>query len=78
MDNIKTFTQELSDLINKYSQEGNSNTPDFILAEYLMDCLRSYNIAITARDSWYDFQPNKYLFTEVDDIELNSNKKKEQ
>ena len=74
MNNTKTFTQELSDLINKYSQEGNSNTPDFILAEYLMDCLRSYNIAITARDNWYDFQPNKYLFTEVDDIKLNSNK----
>lgn len=38
-----TFKQELTSLINKYNLENTSNTPDFILADYLINCLDSYN-----------------------------------
>lgn len=44
---------ELIDLINKKSRENTSNTPDFILGEYLMNCLESFEKAIKSRDSWY-------------------------
>lgn len=47
------FEAELRGLINKYSQENESNTPDFILAEYLSDCLDIYNLAVRAREKWY-------------------------
>lgn len=47
------FRKELESLINKYSKENGSNTPDFILAEYLEDCLKAYNRAINQRDNWY-------------------------
>lgn len=43
---------------NKYSfyMEQESNTPDFILAKYLLDCLRNWNRATTERDRWYGVQ----------------------
>jgi hypothetical protein len=47
------FQRELEQLINKYSVESESNTPDFILAEYLGNCLSTFNIAIMRREDWY-------------------------
>jgi hypothetical protein len=47
------FQIELEQLINKHSVESESNTPDFILAEYLGNCLNIFNIAIMRRESWY-------------------------
>ena len=49
---IETFEEEITDLINKYSVENKSNTPDFILAEYLLGCLRAYELAVNRRDDW--------------------------
>jgi hypothetical protein len=48
-----SFRSDLEDLINKWSMENRSNTPDFILAEYLMSCLRSFEHATKARALWY-------------------------
>jgi len=36
--------------INSASAENGSDTPDFILAEYLADCLAAYDKAVVARD----------------------------
>jgi hypothetical protein len=47
------FQDELQSLINKHSQENGSDTPDFILAAYLIDCLKAYNIAVQNRETWY-------------------------
>lgn len=51
--NREEFKKELEHLINQYSMENGSNTPDFILAEYLTDCLESYDDAVNAREKWY-------------------------
>lgn len=48
-----TFEKELEQLINKYSQENNSNTPDFVLAMYLSNCLIAFNVAVKQREEWY-------------------------
>jgi hypothetical protein len=45
--------EELAALLNRHSQENFSNTPDFILAEYLLDCLNAWNKAAAYRDAWY-------------------------
>lgn len=50
---ITPFELELSQLINKHSQENGSNTPDFILAEYLQDALDLFNKTSRAREKWY-------------------------
>lgn len=47
------FYRELTSLLNKYSKENKSNTPDFILSNYLLSCLRSFNYAVDERERWY-------------------------
>lgn len=51
------FSKELEQLINKYSKENDSNTPDFILASYINDCLLAFSNAVSNRDGWYGFKP---------------------
>ena len=48
-----TFIEELEALINKYSKENDSDTPDFILAEYLNSCLVAFSKASNRREVWY-------------------------
>lgn len=50
------FEEELKALINRYSKENESNTPDFILAQYLSDCLKAYEKVIKKRNEWYNFK----------------------
>ena len=47
------FRVELEKLINRESRENGSNTPDFILAEYLAQCLAAFDLAVQAREQWY-------------------------
>ena len=54
--NELTFQSELTNLINKYSEESNSNTPDWILAEYIVNCLYAFNRATQTRTTWYSVQ----------------------
>lgn len=48
-----TFKRELEALINRYGKEKPSNTPDFILAQYLENCLFAYDVAVQQRTHWY-------------------------
>ncbi len=50
---MSKFRKELETVINKHCQENGSNTPDFILAEYLESCLYSFDCAVNAREKWY-------------------------
>jgi len=50
---MSDFRQELTDLINKHSKENESDTPDFILAQYLIDCMRVFNSTMDSREKWY-------------------------
>ena len=53
MSKEKKFEKELEDLINRHSKENESNTPDFILAQYMSNCLKNFNIATQQRETWY-------------------------
>lgn len=48
-----TFPHALSSLINSYSKENGSNTPDFILADYMHSCLKAFDNAVNSRTNWY-------------------------
>jgi hypothetical protein len=48
-----TFGKELERLVNIYCQENGSDTPDFILAQYILGCLDAFNGAVRSRDEWY-------------------------
>ena len=47
------FQKELEDLLNRHCKENGSNTPDFILSEYLMECLRNFDRCVSRRTNWY-------------------------
>jgi len=44
---------KLGDLINIECRENDSNTPDFILAEFMMKCLDAFELASNKREVWY-------------------------
>lgn len=44
---------ELTNLLNKHSQESGSDTPDWVLAQYLLGCLAAFNEAVVEREKWY-------------------------
>jgi hypothetical protein len=45
-----TFIKELEALINKHSMENGSDTPDYVLADFLSACLNTFDKATIARD----------------------------
>lgn len=48
-----TLEQELTSLLNRYSQENGSNTPDYVLAGYLLMSLKAWHEATKKRDRFY-------------------------
>ena len=50
---MNTFQSELESLINRTSQECGSDTPDFVLAQYMDDSLKAFNAAVRRRSAWY-------------------------
>jgi hypothetical protein len=48
------FKDELRSLLNKYSKENGSNTPDWILAEYIEGCLEVFDKTQQKRATWYN------------------------
>ena len=52
----KTIEQLLATVINDCSRENDSNTPDFILARFMMDCLGAFEFASNKREVWYDIE----------------------
>jgi hypothetical protein len=46
------FRKELEQLINRHSMENGSNTPDWILADYLAGCLCLFDSTVNARARW--------------------------
>ena len=48
------FRKELEVLINKHSKENGSDTPDWILAGFLENCLNAFDVAAVQRHDWYN------------------------
>jgi hypothetical protein len=52
-DKNEILKNKIISLINSNSVENGSNTPDFILGQYMLDCLLAFDRAVNARESWY-------------------------
>ncbi len=57
MQNEKDFRVELQTLVNKYSVEVGSDTPDFLLAEYIVQQLNTWDQYVTRREMWWGRVP---------------------
>jgi hypothetical protein len=73
MGNKKGFKKELEQLLNKYSIDNDTNTPDFILADYLTGCIKVYNKTTVKRDDWSG-RGHGIIELEAPTPELKSNK----
>ncbi len=49
---LRRFERELAIQCNRYGMENGSNTPDFILAEYLVKCLAAFDEAVNQMTSF--------------------------
>ena len=56
MANYSEFQKELQKLINVHSMENGSNTPDWILAEHLVSCLKQYDQSVIHREQYFGRQ----------------------
>ena len=43
----------LASALNCFSAENPSNTPDWILAQFLLGCLAAWNTGVQQRETWY-------------------------
>ncbi len=48
------LVREFSRVVNSHSIECDSNTPDFIIGEYLVDCLLAFQLGVCKRTVWYN------------------------
>lgn len=54
---MSDLVKELEAVLNRYSVENESDTPDFLLATLLSETLATWAKVTKARDSWYGFKP---------------------
>jgi hypothetical protein len=47
------LTDELASLLNRYSVDNDTNTPDFILAEMVAEFLQVYASSTVKRERWF-------------------------
>lgn len=47
------FRSALTALLNSYSKENSSNTPDYLLANFLIGCMDVYDLTVRRRDEWF-------------------------
>lgn len=51
------LARELEGLLNQYNRENLSDTPDFILAQFVMASLEAFETATRRRSAWYNHNP---------------------
>lgn len=47
------LTQELREVMNRQNIDGKLDTPDYILAKYLVTCLANLQVTLHDRDKWW-------------------------
>jgi hypothetical protein len=52
---MNDLIKELAATLNRHSMENGSDTPDFILATYLTDCLNAFNPLILMQPRGFGF-----------------------
>lgn len=63
----ESFKNKLREAINSCSLENASDTPDFVLTEFLVKCLDAFDSAVRERDTFHKNHP--VIFTEKKPLE---------
>lgn len=54
-----TFREELTALIIKYDKQKSSQTPAFVLADYLYSCLQEFDVVVKTREAYQNASESK-------------------
>lgn len=54
---MSNLRRDIESAINRNSAEGESATPNFILAAFLTHTLEAFDMATRERDRWHGFKP---------------------
>jgi hypothetical protein len=63
----KQIAERIRECIREFNLENGSNTPDWILAKYLLDSLAAAEALIGRRDTWYKIKPGPGWTTYLQD-----------
>jgi hypothetical protein len=58
-DGGRSFAHDLAKTLNYHSRENGSDTPDWILADFLNSCLEAFNHTVRTREVWYGREPTE-------------------
>ena len=47
------FRKDLIALLNAHGIDNQTNTPDYLLGDYLLACLKAFDSTVQARDTWH-------------------------
>jgi len=61
------FKEELVVVLNRHSAENSSDTPDFVLAEYMLLCLEAFDKAVRRREAWYGREVGDWMKEKVEE-----------
>jgi hypothetical protein len=50
---MSALADEIAAVLNRHSRENESDTPDFILADYLTNALLAFERAVVRREEWH-------------------------
>ena len=62
------FKKELTDLINKFSLDSKCNTPDYILCDYIVNCIENYYNTIQKKDEYSKIKETQLQDKENDNL----------
>ena len=65
MNSYDRFKKAIESAVNECSMESGSNTPDYILANYLMNCFDAFNEATQQRETWHGRDARPTLNTQA-------------
>lgn len=55
---LSPMAKDIAAALNRYSAENGSDTPDFVLAEFLVGCLGAFDKGVNERECWYGHKPS--------------------
>jgi hypothetical protein len=58
---VSEVSRDIAAALNRNGVDARLGVPDFVLAEYLVDCLKSYIRVTINNDQWHHGDPPEYV-----------------
>jgi len=62
----EALKKDLTSLLNNHSLESRSDTPDYMLADFMLGCLNVYENTIERRERWFGRKLSRDINNEIE------------